>query len=82
LVIRQATPAVRPDDVLSGLRQVADFAPQTPPVATRLAQGPLDERTGEVADPLVPDRRAGSAANGEAQPDQSGGTVISVSTRP
>jgi radical SAM-linked protein len=54
-VVRHVTPAVRPDDVLSGLRSVADLAPPMPPQATRLAQGPLSE-TGEVGDPLAPDR--------------------------
>jgi radical SAM-linked protein len=56
VVVRHATPAVRPDDVLSGLRLVADLAPPSPPAVTRLAQGPLDEATGSVADPLGPDR--------------------------
>jgi hypothetical protein len=55
VVVRHVTPAVRPDDVLSGLRSVADLAPPMPPQATRLAQGPLTE-TGEVGDPLAPDR--------------------------
>jgi hypothetical protein len=55
VVVRHVTPAVRPDDVLSGLRIVADLAPPMPPQATRLAQGPLEE-TGEVSDPLAPDR--------------------------
>lgn len=55
MVVRHATPAVRPDDVLTGLRQVADLAPPSPPLVTRLAQGPLDGR-GRVADPLDPDR--------------------------
>jgi radical SAM-linked protein len=56
MVVRHATPAVRPDDVLTGLRLVADLAPPSPPQVTRLAQGPLDETTGTVADPLDPDR--------------------------
>jgi radical SAM-linked protein len=55
LVVRHVTPAVRPDDVLSGLRSVADLVPPVPPEATRYAQGPLTE-TGEVGDPLAPDR--------------------------
>jgi len=55
LVVRHVTPAVRPDDVLSGLRIVADLVPPLPPEATRYAQGPLTE-TGEVGDPLAPDR--------------------------
>ncbi|MET8146513.1 TIGR03936 family radical SAM-associated protein [Sphaerisporangium sp. NPDC005288] len=56
MVVRHVTPAVRPDDVLTGLRLVADFAPPSPPAVTRLAQGPLDARTGGTADPLDLDR--------------------------
>jgi radical SAM-linked protein len=55
LVVRQVTPAVRPDDVLSGLRVVADLEPSVPPRATRLAQGTLTAR-GEMVDPLDADR--------------------------
>jgi radical SAM-linked protein len=51
LVVRQVTPTVRPDDVLTALRSVAGFAPSQPPRATRLAQGPIDD-AGLVADPL------------------------------
>jgi len=58
VVVRHATPAVRPDDVLAALRAVADLAPPSPPVVTRLAQGPLDEVNGTVADPLAADREA------------------------
>jgi len=56
LVVRHTTPAVRPDDVLEALSQVADLAPPVPPQVTRLAQGPLDLATGGVSDPLVFDR--------------------------
>jgi radical SAM-linked protein len=56
VVVRHITPAVRPDDVLAALRVVADLAPPLPPVVTRLAQGPLDEADGAVADPLAADR--------------------------
>ncbi|MFC5720208.1 TIGR03936 family radical SAM-associated protein [Streptomyces gamaensis] len=63
LVVRHATPAVRPDDVLSGLRAVADLAPPVPAAVTRLAQGLLDEETGTVTDPLAPDRDASPAAS-------------------
>ena len=55
LVVRQVTPTVRPDDVIAALRDVAGLAPTGPPVAVRLAQGPLDD-AGEIADPLVSDR--------------------------
>jgi radical SAM-linked protein len=61
VVVRHATPAVRPDDVLSAFRAVADFAPPSPPLVTRLAQGLLDEADGSVADPLAADRDDGGA---------------------
>jgi radical SAM-linked protein len=69
VVVRHVTPAVRPDDVLSGLRSVADLAPPMPPQATRLAQGPLTE-TGEVGDPLAPDRTADGATRAAADLEQ------------
>ena len=62
LVVRHVTPAVRPDDVLSGLRATADLAPPVPVAVTRLAQGPLDEEAGTVTDPFAPDRDADTAA--------------------
>ena len=55
IVVRQVTPSVRPDDVLSGLRVVADLEPPVPPRATRLAQGTLTAQ-GEIVDPLEADR--------------------------
>ncbi|UNO42023.1 TIGR03936 family radical SAM-associated protein [Streptomyces sp. MST-110588] len=66
LVVRHLTPAVRPDDVLSGLRATADLAPPVPAAVTRLAQGLLDEETGAVTDPLAPDRDAATAATSTA----------------
>jgi len=57
LVVRQVTPAVRPDDVLSGLRVVAGLEPPVPPRVTRLAQGTLTAQ-GEIVDPLDTDRAA------------------------
>ncbi|WP_245908491.1 TIGR03936 family radical SAM-associated protein [Pseudosporangium ferrugineum] len=55
LVVRQVTPAVRPDDVMSGLRVVAGLEPPVPPRVTRLAQGSLTSQ-GEIVDPLNADR--------------------------
>jgi len=66
LVVRHETPAVRPDDVLSGLRAVADLAPPVPAAVTRLAQGLFDEESGTVTDPLAPDREAAKAGPLEA----------------
>lgn len=54
-VVRQTTPAVRPDDVLGALDVVAGLRPPVPAKATRTAQGLLDER-GALADPLGPHR--------------------------
>ncbi len=59
MVVRQATPAIRPDDVLAALASVDGFALSAPAVAVRLAQGPLDG-FGGVGDPLTPDRVTGS----------------------
>jgi radical SAM-linked protein len=56
LVVRHVTPSVRPDEVLAGLRVVADLEPPVPVRATRLAQGTLTEH-GEIADPLAVDRQ-------------------------
>jgi radical SAM-linked protein len=52
LVVRHAVPAVRPDDVLSGLRSVAGLETPGEPLLTRLAQGPL-AADGTVGDPFV-----------------------------
>ncbi len=57
-VIRHGTPAVRPDDILAGLREIAGLEAPVPPLQTRIAQGPLDAETAGVGDPLGPDRDA------------------------
>ncbi len=48
MVVRHTTPAVRPDDVLTALRQAAALSTRATPMVTRLAQGRLDQ-TGPVA---------------------------------
>ena len=63
MVVRQVTPAVRPDDVLAALAAVADLRPPLPPRAVRAAQGRLDD-SGSVADPLGPDRDAYARCQG------------------
>ena len=55
LVVRHVTPAVRPDDVLAALREIADLVPPSPPLVTRLAQGLLAD-DGRLSDPLDPMR--------------------------
>jgi len=56
MVVRHTTPAVRPDDVLTALQSVAALTPPTPPLVTRLAQGPLNTATATVTDPLAADQ--------------------------
>lgn len=63
MVVQHLTPAVRPDDVLAGLREVADLVPPVPALVTRLAQGHLDTQTGQIDDPLAPDRDAAATAD-------------------
>lgn len=67
VVLRQATPAVRPDDVLAALRSVAPSPVATgwhtpPPLITRVMQGPLAESGSAegflLGDPLAADREA------------------------
>lgn len=82
LVVRQVTPAVRPDDVLAALRAVAGLAPAVPPRAARLAQGRLDD-AGRLADPLAPDRAAdipAHEAEGGPRPEEQ--VVPSVGSTP
>lgn len=56
VVVRHTTPAVRPDDVLTGLGEVAGLVPPVPPRVTRLAQGPLAQLAADV--PTAPERGA------------------------
>jgi radical SAM-linked protein len=58
VVLRHGTPSVRPDDVLAALREVTGLDAGQAALAQRLAQGPLDSRSGTVGDPLSPDRDA------------------------
>jgi len=55
VVVRQVTPAVRPDDIVAALHAVAGLAPARPPIAARVAQGPLDGQM-RIGDPLATDR--------------------------
>jgi radical SAM-linked protein len=76
LVVRHTTPAVRPDDVMTALRQAAALPTPVTPLVTRLAQGLLDETPSaydespghpvRLLDPLVTDAA-------EAPPSQFGG---------
>lgn len=72
-VVRQVSPAVRPDDVLSALGVVAGLRPLAPVRATRMAQGRLDD-DGGLVDPLAPDRASARTTPVESggKPDQHG----------
>ena len=52
LTLRHGVPSVRPDDVLSGLRAVAELTWVGAPLFGRLAQGPVDA-DGSIGDPLA-----------------------------
>lgn len=52
LVLRHGTPAVRPDDVLTALGELAGLAAPPAMLATRVAQGPLGA-DGTIGDPLA-----------------------------
>jgi len=58
LVVRHVTPTVRPDDVLTALRQLGALSTPVTPLVTRLAQGligavpPADDEPIRLADPL------------------------------
>jgi radical SAM-linked protein len=67
VVVRHTTPAVRPDDVLTALQSVAALTPPTPPLVTRLAQGPLHTATATVVDPLAADQGDNGTSGGDAQ---------------
>ncbi|MEQ6903116.1 TIGR03936 family radical SAM-associated protein [Nocardioides sp. YIM 152588] len=53
LLLEHAVPAVRPDDVLTGLREATGWTAPRQALLTRVAQGSLDRGTGELADPLA-----------------------------
>jgi radical SAM-linked protein len=56
LVLRHVVPAVRPDDVLTGMSATTGLDVGEAPLLTRLAQGPVDDESGTVGDPLSPAR--------------------------
>jgi len=51
MVVRHLIPAVRPDDILTALRRVAGLVPTSPPLVTRLVQGPLVAVAAEAGPP-------------------------------
>jgi radical SAM-linked protein len=53
VVLRHGEPAVRPDDVLSGLSRVAGLTLAEAPRVTRREQGPWYAAAGTICDPLA-----------------------------
>ncbi|WP_312886890.1 TIGR03936 family radical SAM-associated protein [Actinocrinis puniceicyclus] len=66
VVVRHATPAVRPDDVLTGLGSVSGLVPPVTPRVTRLAQGPLVHGDGLHSAGLTKQATPGAPANAES----------------
>ncbi len=54
MVVRHMTPAVRPEDILVAFRRMSALEPASPPVVTRLAQGPLGAEDAAAAEASVP----------------------------
>jgi radical SAM-linked protein len=86
MVVRHLTPAVRPDDILAALGTMAALASSSPPLVTRLAQGPLGleaitggAHSGAAAGigELVVPRPSGPTAAGSAGPTTAGPTPVS-----
>jgi radical SAM-linked protein len=53
VVVQHATPAVRPDDILTALRMIGALSTPVTPVVTRLAQGLIDATSPEDAKRLI-----------------------------
>jgi radical SAM-linked protein len=43
MIVMHTVPAVRPDDVLTAIREISGVTPDAPPLMTRLAQGSISE---------------------------------------
>jgi len=78
MIVRQLTPAVRPDDILAALRQLSALEPASPPLVTRLWQGPLSALTAAQMG-AQPGMTTACDTTGPGRPDQqSAGMVPSV----
>lgn len=58
VVLRHGSPSVRPDDVLAALRELTGAPIGSAALLRRSAQGPLEQGSGTVGDPLRLDRDA------------------------
>jgi hypothetical protein len=48
MVVLHTAPAVRPEDIVTALREQDGIAPSSPPMITRLAQGQRAQLTGHA----------------------------------
>ena len=71
MVVRHMEPAVRPEDVLTALRQIAGLAPASSPAVTRVAQGVLGDDGLTGPGPAQPPAAAGRAG-GPSGPGRAG----------
>jgi len=62
MVVRHTTPAVRPNDVLTALKQAGGLETPQAPRTWRRSQGPLSEDGITIGDPLAPDRTLASGS--------------------
>ena len=69
MIVRQLTPAVRPDDILAALHQLSALEPVSPPLVTRLWQGPLSALTAAQTG-AQPGMTAACDATGPGRPEQ------------
>ena len=69
MIVRQLTPAVRPDDILAALRKLSPLEPSSPPLVTRLWQGPLSALTAAQTGAQSP-MTAACVATGPGRPGQ------------
>ena len=69
MTVRQLTPAVRPDDILAALRQLSALEPASPPLVTRLWQGPLSALTAAQTG-AQPGMTVACDATGPGRPEQ------------
>jgi hypothetical protein len=67
MVVRQMTPVVRPDDILAALRHMSALEPSSPPLVTRLAQGPLGREA--AAGTGTPGLAGRAESRGPARPE-------------
>jgi len=66
VVVRHLTPAIRPDDILTVVVERTDLEPPSSAIVTRLAQGPLQDSSGILGDPLLHDQDVAEKAFGPA----------------